>query len=157
MIHKYGAISLAQSIVSMLYGAALLLRFCRGWYHTESVLGVSYLMISTVVQSTDMLITIICIYYGFVKKNTAKSYCALCWDCCSRTRDGNGKRKRNRKGQYEVLWDKAPGNRPGSSCNVTVFHREHDTKDILSASDGIAIDAHSSGEEWTVRSGGTPS
>jgi len=91
VVLKYGIISSLQTITATSYGISLIVRFLLGWFHTHGHEGNSYLDICSLIQMMDMLITMICIYLGFAKKQTYQQYCEICeryWiacccNCCS--------------------------------------------------------------------------
>merc|ERR1719242_2190803 len=139
VLKKYGAISLSQTLISMIYGVSLIIRFVFGWYHTDNIEGISYLDICTVIQSLDIMITLSCVYVGFVKKETDLSYCGIFKDYllsfggCDCLRMNPNKSKGN--GQYTVLWDDGLDNRPINNAekedddvnDANVFYRERET------------------------------
>ena len=91
VVLKYGIISSLQTITATLYGISLIVRFSFHWFHSTDSEGDSYLDICSLIQMMDMLITMICIYLGFAKKQTYQQYCEICeryWiacccNCCS--------------------------------------------------------------------------
>lgn len=103
-------------------------RFVMGWYHAFDENGISYLDMCLVIQLMDMLITMICIYVGFVKKDTDTSYCKIYGECCKQIKcckclmmSPNDKNK-----SYTVLWDKDLMNRPinGANGDENIFYTE---------------------------------
>merc|ERR1712129_365872 len=114
VLKKYGLISLSQTAISMIYGISLIVRFCASWYHTDGIEGISYLDLCTVIQSLDIMVTLACVYIGFVKKETDKSYCSLCKDHCLFFETHENP---ERNGQYTVLWDEGLVNRPNGINN----------------------------------------
>ena len=129
IIWKYGGISLMQTIISMFYGISLIIRFRMGWYHTAQKIGVSYLDMCMVIQLFDILVTMLCIYIGFVKKETQKSYCRICGDsfykcCCKECCEQNPNKNKN-KGNgngYKTLWDKDLENKPINNSDSNVIY-----------------------------------
>ena len=144
IIWKYGAISLTQTIISIFYGVSLIVRFVMGWYHTADTIGVSYLDMCVVIQLLDILITMLCIYVGFVRKETHESYCKICKDCCCTHFESCGcfrscMMNPNKPKGYTVLWDQDLVNKPVNDKGLNViFVKEYDDDDGGSGSNGCA-------------------
>eukprot|EP01084_Bolivina_argentea_P104403 186941_1 len=85
IVLKYGIISSFQTITATLYGVSLIVRFIFGWFHSTNSESNSYLDVCSLIQILDMLMTMICIYLGFAKKQTYQEYCEICekyWITC---------------------------------------------------------------------------
>ena len=77
-LRKYGIITALQLIAAVVFQMSMLGRICFNIIGPSLTVWSVYLDIARVIQMMDCLLLMICIYFGFVRKQKNKSCCNMC-------------------------------------------------------------------------------
>eukprot|EP01083_Nonionella_stella_P074117 200889_1 len=116
-IIKYTVLSSIAILSSTVCGTLMVYRYYHRWYHPFVMRELVYLDILNSLKCIDCIISLLCIYFGFVSKETYIEYCGCIQNCFLRLLKTQGSNDAN----YEVylMNQNRTKHEPGELCLST--------------------------------------
>lgn len=80
-IVKYALLSTLAIISSLIYELSYAIRMFTGLYHSDSNTSNDFMDISSMLQISDCVVSMFCVYFGFVEKDIFDKWCNKCHSC----------------------------------------------------------------------------
>lgn len=80
-IVKYALLSTFAIVSSLLYELTYAIRIFTGLYHSDTNASNDYMDISSMLQISDCIVSMFCVYFGFVERNIFDRFCKRCHSC----------------------------------------------------------------------------
>ena len=80
-IVKYALLSTFAIMSSLIYEVTYAIRIFTGLYHSDSNASNDYMDISSMLQVMDCVVSMFCVYFGFVERDIFDRFCKRCHAC----------------------------------------------------------------------------